>query len=255
MDTWSDARIVSLKAASVKAFLQGYLTCNSDRIRQNAPTPMTLCNLQGRVIANGWAIGDECVLLVVHQSVAVALAAFLKPYAMFSKCSVEAHNHAVAVASGASGSNSFTDHWCFADNLLDASQSNAGDQSSAIARDLVSNRFSWVSDGVAGKFLPQVLGMHEVGAVDFDKGCYLGQEIVARAQFRGAVKRGIDIFEWHGQLPMAGDDWTDNAHGKGTVTICRGEEECRQRPGALGKEFVDLTFLYSGALKRPHLRR
>ena len=218
MDTWSDARIVSLKGQGVKAFLQGYLTCNSDRIRQNAPTPMTLCNLKGRVIANGWAIGDdECVLLVVHHSVAVALAAFLKPYAMFSKCNVAAHSHAVAVASSASGSNSFTDHWCFADNLLDASQSNADDQSSAIARDLVTNRFSWVSDGVAGKFLPQVLGMHEVGAVDFDKGCYLGQEIVARAQFRGAVKRGIDVFEWHGQLPIAGDDWTDSAHGKGTV--------------------------------------
>ena len=66
-------------------------------------------------------------------------------------------------------------------------------------------------------FLPQVLGMHEAGAVDFDKGCYLGQEIVARAQFRGAVKRGIDIFEWYGQVPAAGDDWTESAHGKGTV--------------------------------------
>mgnify|MGYP002844058287 FL=1 len=218
MDTWSDARIVSLKGQGVKAFLQGYLTCNSDRIRQNAPTPMTLCNLKGRVIANGWAVGDdERVLLVVHYSIAVDLAAFLKPYAMFSKCSVEAHSQSVPVTSSASDSNPFTDHWCFANNLLDASQSNADDQSSAIASDLVSNRFALVSDGVAGKFLPQVLGMHEAGAVDFDKGCYLGQEIVARAQFRGAVKRGIDIFEWYGQVPAAGDDWTESAHGKGTV--------------------------------------
>ena len=107
--------------------------------------------LEGRVIANGWAIGDdECVLLVVHHSVAVALAAFLKPYAMFSKCSVAAHSQAVAVASSDSGSNPFTDHWCFSDNLLDASQSDADDQSSAIARDLVSRRFAWVCDRVAG---------------------------------------------------------------------------------------------------------
>ena len=76
-----------------------------------------------------------------------------------------------------------------------------------------------MSDRVAGKFLPQVLGLHEAGAVDFDKGCYLGQEIIARAQFRGAVKRGIDIFEWRGQAPKAGDDWKDSAHGKGTVVF------------------------------------
>ena len=69
---------------SGEAFLQGYLTCNSDRIEKITPTPMTLCNLKGRVVANGWALGDDAqVLLIVHRSVADALAAFLKPYAMF----------------------------------------------------------------------------------------------------------------------------------------------------------------------------
>ena len=218
MHAWSDAQIVSLEGRGVKAFLQGYLTCNSERIGQNMPTPMTVCNLKGRVIANGWALGDdERVLLVVHRTVAEALAAFLTPYAMFSNCKVVAHTTPVAVVAGERDSAAFTNRWCFANDLLGTSQSNGHDQSSAIAQDLVANRFAWVSDSIAGKFLPQVLGMHEVGAVDFDKGCYLGQEIVARAQFRGAVKRGIDVFSWHGQAPKAGADWTDSAHGKGTV--------------------------------------
>ena len=39
-----------------------------------------------------------------------------------------------------------------------------------------------------------MLALDKQGAVDFDKGCYLGQEVVARAQFRGAVKRGLDTF-------------------------------------------------------------
>jgi folate-binding protein YgfZ len=155
----------------------------------------------------------------VHHTVAEALAAFLTPYAMFSKCKVVAHNTPVAVVAGERDSAAFTNRWCFANDLLTTSQSDGHDQSSAIAQDLVANRFAWVSDSIAGKFLPQVLGMHEVGAVDFDKGCYLGQEIVARAQFRGAVKRGIDVFSWHGQAPKAGDNWTDSAHGKGTVIL------------------------------------
>src|SRR6266480_2278856 len=39
------------------------------------------------------------------------------------------------------------------------------------------------------KFVPQMVNFDELGAVDFRKGCYPGQEIVARAQYRGQVKR------------------------------------------------------------------
>jgi len=39
------------------------------------------------------------------------------------------------------------------------------------------------------KFVPQMVNLEKLGAVDFHKGCYPGQEIVARAQYRGKVKR------------------------------------------------------------------
>lgn len=218
MDAWSDAQIVSLEGHAVKAFLQGYLTCNSERIEHNAPTPMTVCNLKGRVIANGWAIGDDAkVQLIVHRSVAASLATFLQPYAMFSKCKVEALTRKVYVKSQPHSHNAFTGDWCFV-QTLEAFQ-NSTDRSDAVASDLIAARFALVSEPVAGKFLPQVLGLHEVNAVDFDKGCYLGQEIVARAQFRGAVKRGIDQFRWRNSSPAAGEDWSEEIYGKGTV-IC-----------------------------------
>ncbi|MBV8032689.1 MAG: folate-binding protein YgfZ [Betaproteobacteria bacterium] len=38
-------------------------------------------------------------------------------------------------------------------------------------------------------FVPQMLNYEKLGAVDFKKGCYPGQEVVARAQYRGEVKR------------------------------------------------------------------
>ncbi|MGH8370448.1 MAG: YgfZ/GcvT domain-containing protein, partial [Gammaproteobacteria bacterium] len=38
-------------------------------------------------------------------------------------------------------------------------------------------------------FVAQMIGLEELGAIDFKKGCYIGQEIIARAHFRGAVKR------------------------------------------------------------------
>jgi len=42
---------------------------------------------------------------------------------------------------------------------------------------------------VSGTFVPQMLNYESVGGVNFKKGCYSGQEVVARSQFRGAIKR------------------------------------------------------------------
>jgi folate-binding protein YgfZ len=39
------------------------------------------------------------------------------------------------------------------------------------------------------QFVPQMVNFEALGGVDFKKGCYPGQEIVARAQYRGQVKR------------------------------------------------------------------
>ena len=50
-----------------------------------------------------------------------------------------------------------------------------------------------------------------VNAVDFDKGCYLGQEIVARVQFRGSVKKEIHQVNLASVEYQVGDQLTDNS--------------------------------------------
>jgi folate-binding protein YgfZ len=47
----------------------------------------------------------------------------------------------------------------------------------------------WLAAGSSEKFIPQMLGFDQIGAVSFSKGCYPGQEIVARAKYLGKVKR------------------------------------------------------------------
>lgn len=44
------------------------------------------------------------------------------------------------------------------------------------------------------QFVPQMLNFELVGGVDFQKGCYPGQEIVARSQYRGTIKRRMFLF-------------------------------------------------------------
>lgn len=44
-------------------------------------------------------------------------------------------------------------------------------------------------------FVPQMLNLELLGGVDFKKGCYPGQEIVARSQYRGTIKRRMFLFD------------------------------------------------------------
>lgn len=46
-----------------------------------------------------------------------------------------------------------------------------------------------ISPPVVEAFVPQMLNYESVGGVNFKKGCYPGQEVVARSQFRGTLKR------------------------------------------------------------------
>lgn len=58
-----------------------------------------------------------------------------------------------------------------------------------------------LSQPVFEAFVPQMLNYESVGGVNFKKGCYPGQEVVARSQFRGTLKRRAYLV--HGETPMA----------------------------------------------------
>jgi len=48
---------------------------------------------------------------------------------------------------------------------------------------------TWLGPETSGEFLPQMLGFEQIGAVNYRKGCYPGQEIVARTHYLGKIKR------------------------------------------------------------------
>lgn len=58
-----------------------------------------------------------------------------------------------------------------------------------------------VSAAIVDAFVPQMLNYESVGGVNFKKGCYPGQEVVARSQFRGVLKRRAMLA--HCAVPMA----------------------------------------------------
>lgn len=49
----------------------------------------------------------------------------------------------------------------------------------------------WILPAVEDAFVPQMVGLDRIGGVSFTKGCYPGQEIVARTRYLGTVKRHL----------------------------------------------------------------
>jgi hypothetical protein len=76
-----------------------------------------------------------------------------------------------------------------------------------------------VTAPITEAFVPQMLNYESVDGVNFKKGCYPGQEVVARSQFRGTLKRRAYLAHSAGQ-PVIGQEVfhaSDADQGTGTV--------------------------------------
>jgi len=79
-----------------------------------------------------------------------------------------------------------------------------------------------VTQPVFEAFVPQMLNYESVGGVNFKKGCYPGQEVVARSQFRGTLKRRTALVHSPVNLTAGQDVFTpaDPEQPCATVVLC-----------------------------------
>jgi hypothetical protein len=52
-----------------------------------------------------------------------------------------------------------------------------------------------ITEATVGEFVAQMLNLDLLEAISFTKGCYTGQEVIARAHYRGRVKRRLQRFD------------------------------------------------------------
>ena len=65
---------------------------------------------------------------------------------------------------------------------------------------LVENGYPYIGPAQSEQFTPHMLNLDLLGAISLDKGCYTGQEIVARTHYKGATKRRTRRFEASGPV-------------------------------------------------------
>jgi len=220
---------LTLIGADARTFLQGYLTCDLDALSETRALFGAYCNIKGRVVADATVVMiGGCPTLLLHASLREPVVASLKKYLAFARsrfATLDAAPVLLGIVNPATPSSFPTQAWevaAFGTGVAVAVPGPVAramvvlshDEAVAVWSDYESrgqtgDASSWdlldVRAGIAHvyaatteTFLPQMLDYDRLGGVSFTKGCYLGQEIVARTQHLGRPKRHLHQLTWHG---------------------------------------------------------
>lgn len=259
-----DLGLIRISGKDAKQFLQGQLTCDLEEINAEQSRLGAHCDVKGRIIAIfRLFFYQNAYYCLLQQSTLPLLLTFLQKYAVFSKVilkevsgdwqkiglygpsikdlldepqlyssrenSVTETNHKLSLSipgtiprtillAPISDSMDFidsqfeqesVDHW----HLLD-----------------IMAGIPTIYPETSGQFTPHQLNFPEIGGVSFNKGCYIGQEIIARTHYLGKSKSRLFRVRFAANSPFLpgtpvfdGDQKTE----KGTLIMCAKEQNNR----------------------------
>lgn len=200
-------------------FLQGQLTYDINQLTPKQASLGAYCDHKGRVIANFWIWQQDSLEygLLLPDSMIPIVQQHLKKYVLFSKVNIEPNPNYSAwlycipkmktsvltlgntIVTGELPS-SFPSHclnWLIGDvdelaNLKsqEAHQIDILDTQNCELLHLLAG-YDFIYPATSMLFTPQMLNLEKLGAVSFRKGCYVGQEVIARTQNLGKLKRHL----------------------------------------------------------------
>ena len=252
--------VVTIAGTDAERFLQGQLTCDVAAVTDNHWVLGSCCNNKGRVLATFVLVrqGDRFSLCMMHGT-GVLLVDALKRFLPFYKCTMQLQDGTCHL-SGLAGDvalqqrtrfNTQTDEralllaadgsgdwlcWLGGQTPRALLWSNAPLSSEADATASLptsANLEQWEALGLlqgqfpfhpkdSGEFTPQELQLDVNGYVSFTKGCYTGQEIVARLHYRGKPKKQLFLLQL-ATAPSSGQVEIEDIDGQvvGSLLLCR----------------------------------
>ena len=177
------------------AFLHAQLSADIEALEPGASTFANYCTPKGQVL--GLLLvgrGDDGYRVIAARELLAAIIQRLRIFVMRLKVEIELDPETAVVGLQASDdaagySEVFSPPavaWRYA--LGDVHNMKIADVSPWKHQELL-NAVTWLDSHTTESFIPQMLGFDKLGAVSFSKGCYPGQEIIARTRYLGKVKR------------------------------------------------------------------
>lgn len=192
--------LLKVGGADAKKLLQGQLTCHLDELVPNESMPGAHCNPQGRILSlfQLFEHHQDYFLFMPREMVPHALAA-LKKYAVFYKVILtDASDEFTRLGYIPESPNESFSHDAIAkikiakqpERYLILMEKNSDDlQSIQSWKQLdIENGRAYIYPETIGRFLPHEINLHLLNGISLNKGCYTGQEIIARMHYLGKLK-------------------------------------------------------------------
>ena len=239
-----DWALVTLNGPDTVKYLQGQVTADIEALAADQHVLCGRCDAKGKMWSNLRLFHrGEGFAYLERRSVLDSQLAEIKKYAVFSKLTIAADNEAVLL--GVAGFQARAALTGIFNSLPDAEHPVVQDgettllhftlpaerfllvTTAAVAEQLVARLHEqaelndsqqWLTLDIeagypvidaanSGQLIPQATNLQALEGISFSKGCYTGQEMVARAKFRGANKRALYWLEGKaGRVPQPAED-------------------------------------------------
>lgn len=289
--TLSHEGILAVRGPDASKFLQGQLTCNLNYLSDTQSSLGARCTQKGRMQSSFRILlqGDGVLLAMAHELLEPQLAD-LKKYAVFSKAKLSDESAqwvrfglgdagaallSLGLELGEEAGNLVRNNdliavrvspgraelWAPADQTDTlrgqlAAQLPEGELNQWLLGQVRAG-IGQVMPATRELFIPQMLNLQAIGGVSFKKGCYTGQEIVARMQYLGKLKRRLyRLCLPAGDLPEPGTPLFSPTHGSsiGEVVIAARAEQQIELLAVLQAEAAEGGDIHLGTLEGPGLQ-
>jgi tRNA-modifying protein YgfZ len=194
---------VAVRGTQAESYLQAMVSNDVEALAVGDSCEALLLTPKARVIAplTVWRRGVEDFLLLTEPGLGERVRATLLRMRFAARCEIELEDHASAVVLGEAEGIPTSDYGVPAVEVLD-----------------IGLELTVSDDELDDRVLPAEAGL-DSRAIDFAKGCYPGQEPVARQHYRGRVNRSLRVFEIEGDpLPEYDAELTYGDKVVGRVT-------------------------------------
>lgn len=224
--------LVSVTGEQGNSFIHGQVTADISALEPGQWRWGAHCDPKGRMLATfrTFKLGDALMMLEPRSALEVSLAQ-LKKYAVFSKAELVDMSSELTLlgVSGPEAAGFVAQH--FGTSEADVFSTEQGtvlkdgerfililDKANACALIEKSGQplygagvwqaleiragYPNIAAGHASEYIPQMCNLQALGGISFNKGCYMGQETVARTKYRGGNKRALYILFGESQTPV-----------------------------------------------------
>ena len=191
-------KVIEVRGPDAATFLQGQLTQDVDRLTDAAPLNAAWCNPKGRVIVTLRLVAiSDGIAMIVPADMADRVLELMRMYRFRARVEMD--------VAGADAAN------LIGPELTDPAS-------------LIESGIPTIDASNSEAFTPHMLNLDRLDAISFSKGCYTGQEIVARTEHRGRSKRRLMRYLADADGVEVGANVMDGERAVGEVVNVSGRE-------------------------------